>query len=214
MPSLGKETYRDRSEEKRAGTARPIGGATWVKAVPATPVATMLLPAIFLLLAALLMQGSGTGGPEVSSTFRQARLAANPMPTTLVVPTALSERLFNISGGEAGISVWYGTEGLYGIAALPDGTIWVGDWSKTATTAGGRLLHYGRQGQLLATMPAPGGDLDMGGMVRDLDAYGSTLWAVVNSSVFGIGQDGQVTSINPMPDKIDGKPVVSASLLM
>jgi hypothetical protein len=218
MPSAERKTRLE--NENSAGFARPLSRAM-SDMVGSMPVALLLLfvlalPAIWLVL--LMRIGSGQDGPVVSNTAQAqtASVTSGPISgatyTVLPVPTAPVEHLFNIPSGDAGISVWSGTEGLYGIAAMPDGTFWVGDWSKTATTTGGRLLHYSRQGQLLTATPAPGGDRDMGGMVRDLEAYGPNLWAFVNGSLYGIGQAENVTSINPLPDEIDSRAVVSSAL--
>jgi hypothetical protein len=204
-----------------ADSLRPFGPTVigTPASIPGVLLLLLMLTVLGIWLSLLVHAGGGQGAPALSNGALAPAASATSAPSTsaatstvLPVPTAPEEHLFNIPSGDAGISVWSGTEGLYGIAAMPDGSFWVGDWSKTAATTGGRLLHYSPQGQLLIATPAPGGEQDMGGMVRDLEAYGPNLWAIVNHSLYGIGQDQKVTSINPLPDEIDAKTVVSSAL--
>lgn len=180
--------------------ARPLATGTAIESRPASPTSG---------LAANSSEASGS----IVAGSANATPTSSPSPVT-VVPTAPTEHLFTIPGGKGGIGVWYGTEGLYGVAAMSDGTFWVGDWTKTDTEIGGRLLHYSRSGQLLTATPAPGGSRDMAGMVRDLEAYGKDLWAIINRSVYEMAPDGRVVASYPLPDEIDSRPVVSPALLL
>ncbi len=132
-----------------------------------------------------------------SPTLAMAQAAppsVTTIPTQTTMPTEASTLLFTIPGGENGISVWSGTQGLYGIGAASDGTFWVGDFHKAGDSIddGGRLLHYGHDGTQLGTLKP---DLGVGGgleFVHDVECWGSDIWAIIQGKVVRLSEDGRI----------------------